>query len=233
MPENIPNSPESPQIDSVDVDALNTKYHPLSIEERVQELYNDFPIEKVMTTSSFAANSAYFLHLISTIMPQQKIFFINTGYHFPETLIYKQYLIETYALNVVDVHAEDWKHEFTEKEKTYLTDPDFCCTINKVEPLEEVKKNHQVWVSSLMRWQTEHRASLDIFEIRGGIIKFYPLIDVTKEQRAEYIREHKLPLHPLASRGYTSVGCTHCTIPGDDRSGRWMDTPKTECGLHL
>ncbi len=212
---------------------LNERYHSLTPEERVVQLYKDFAEEEVMLTSSFATNSAFLLHLFATTAPHQKIHFIDTGFHFAETLAYKKQLAELYHLDVVDVHPEDWKHEYTVKEEVWKSDPDFCCSINKVEPLAEVKKNFNVWVSGLMRWQTEHRSSLDVFEFRGGMIKFYPLIDVTKEQREEYIKSHQLPFHPLVAEGYSSVGCTHCTRPGDDRCGRWVDTPKSECGLHL
>ena len=215
------------------VNELNERYHALTPEQRVVQLYKDFMEEEVMLTSSFATNSAFLLHLFSTTAPHQKIHFIDTGFHFPETLAYKAKLTELYKLDVVDVHPEYWKHEYTLKDKVWESDPDFCCSINKVEPLAEVKKNYLVWVSGLMRWQTEHRSSLDVFELRGGMIKFYPLIDVTKEQREAYIRDHQLPFHPLVAQGYSSVGCTHCTRPGDDRCGRWVDTPKSECGLHL
>ncbi len=213
--------------------ALNEKYRDLSVEERIRELYNDFAPEKVMLTSSFAATSAFFLYLFSRVHPKQPVFFIDTGFHFPETLEYKNKLTELYGLNVVDIRAEDWKHEFTVKDQTWKSDPDFCCSINKVEPLEEIKQNYDVWASGLMSWQTDHRATLDIFEKRGGIVKFYPLIDITKEERDSYIKEHKLPFHPLVFKGYSSIGCVHCTVPGDDRSGRWNNCPKTECGLHL
>ncbi len=85
-----------------------------------------------------------------------------------------------------------------------------------------------------MKWQSDHRDTLDIFELRGEILKFYPLLDITKERRDAYIKEHNLPFHPLVSKGYNSIGCKHCTVPGgDDRSGRWNNNPKTECGLHL
>ena len=212
---------------------LNQRYRDLTVDERVAQLYKDFANEEVMLTSSFATNSALLLHLFSTLAPWQKVLFIDTGFHFRETMEYKVDLTRLYDLKVQDIRAEDWKHEFTVKDQTWKNDPDFCCSINKVEPLEEAKKDHKVWVSGLMRWQTEHRADLDVFEYRGGIIKFYPLIDVTKEQREEYIRDHNLPFHPLVSEGYASVGCTHCTSKGDDRSGRWVDKPKSECGLHL
>ncbi len=212
---------------------LNEKYRKLSVEERIRELYNDFAPEKVMLTSSFAATSAFFLYLFSRVHPDQPVFFIDTGFHFPETLEYKRKLTERYGLKVVDIRAEDWKHEFTVKDQTWKSDPDFCCSINKVEPLEEIKQNYDVWASGLMRWQTDHRAGLDIFEERGGIIKFYPLIDITKEERDDYIKAHQLPFHPLVFKGYSSIGCRHCTVPGEDRSGRWNNCPKTECGLHL
>ena len=227
------NSRQRITLNSDEIAALNRKYLPLSVEQRIIQLYQDFPAERVMLTSSFAATSAFFLHLFSRLAPQQTVFFIDTGYHFTETLEYKKKLIELYHLNVRDIRAEDWKHEFTTNDETWKSDPDFCCSINKVEPLELAKQDYDVWASGLMRWQTEHRSALEVFEERGGIIKFYPLIDVTKEERDDYIREHKLPFHPLVFKGYSSIGCTHCTAPGDDRCGRWNNSPKTECGLHL
>lgn len=211
---------------------FNARYAPLGFEDRIRQLYVDFDPAQIMVTSSFAATSAYFLHIISRLRPEQTIFFIDTGFHFPETLAYKDYLIDQLKLKVVDVKPEDWKHEYTAREQIYRSDPDFCCSINKVEPLEEVKTNYRIWVSSLMRWQTEHRASLDLFEERRGIIKFYPMLDVSKAERDAYIREHQLPFHPLVAQGYGSIGCSHCTVAGDDRSGRWSDKLKTECGLH-
>ncbi len=216
-----------------DIDVLNRKYARLGFEARIHELYQDFAPEKVLVTSSFAATSAYFLHIISRIRPTQEIAFIDTGFHFPATLIYKNYLTELFGLRVLNVKAEDWKHEYTERDQVYKSDPAFCCTINKVEPLEAIKGNYHVWVSSLMRWQTEHRAGLHIFEERRGILKFNPMIDVTQAERDAYIREHQLPFHPLVEQGYASIGCSHCTLPGDDRSGRWSGKVKTECGLHL
>ncbi|HET7360591.1 MAG TPA: phosphoadenosine phosphosulfate reductase family protein, partial [Salinimicrobium sp.] len=92
---------------------------------------------------------------------------------------------------------------------------------------------YTLWVSGLMEWQSDHRATLNIFEKRGEIVKFYPLLDVSKAERDEYIEKHQLPFHPLVAKGYSSIGCTHCTVPGEDRSGRWNNNPKTECGLHL
>ena len=215
------------------IDDLNARYHDLSPEERVVALYEDFGPEEVMLTSSFATNSAFLLHLFSLHAPHQLIHFIDTGFHFPETLEYKKQLTELYHLKVEDVHPDQHKHAYSLEEALWNSDPDWCCSINKVEPLHDIKEKYTVWVSGLIRWQTEHRANLDIFEFRSGMIKFYPLLDVSKEQRDAYIRDHQLPFHPLVAKGYASVGCTHCTRPGDDRCGRWADTEKLECGLHL
>jgi len=216
-----------------EIKILNEKYHSLSIQERINELYNDFDESEVMLTSSFAATSAFLLRLFSDIHPSQKVYFIDTGYHFPETLDYKAELTKRYNLNVQSIAALKEEYEFTLSDETWRKNPEFCCSINKVKPLDIIKNKYNVWISGLMKWQSDHRATLDIFEMRGGILKFYPLLDVTKEEREAFIAENQLPFHPLVSKGYSSIGCKHCTVPGEDRSGRWNNSPKTECGLHL
>jgi phosphoadenosine phosphosulfate reductase len=212
---------------------LNSQYQGLTVNERIKQLYVDFETEEVMLTSSFAATSAFLLREFARVNPQQVIYFIDTGYHFDETLAYKQHLTDLYNLNVQSIQAGEYEHNFTTQDETWRKNPEFCCSINKVQPLDEVKKLYSVWVSGLMDWQSDHRSSLDIFEDRGGILKFYPLLDVSKEEREQYISENKLPFHPLVAKGYQSIGCKHCTVPGEDRTGRWNNHPKTECGLHL
>lgn len=221
------------EFSSETIKSLNKKYRKLTPIERVTELYQDFQQDEVMLTSSFAATSAFLLKLFSDVNKTQRIYFIDTGYHFKETLIYKDYLTPLYDLNVKNVTADAWKHEFTSKDQTWSKDPNMCCTINKVEPLEGLKKLYSVWVSGLMEWQSNHRSSLDIFEQRNGILKFYPLLDISRKERDNFIKDHHLPFHPLISKGYYSIGCTHCTLPGKGREGRWNNSPKTECGLHL
>lgn len=220
-------------ISSEEITKLNTIYQPLSARERIKKLYEDFATEEVMLTSSFAATSAFLLKLFSDENKAQEVFFIDTGYHFEETLEYKNKLTEKYGLNVKSISALKEEHDFTTKDETWRKNPDFCCSINKVKPLDLIKENYTVWVSGLMKWQSDHRASLNIFEIRGDILKFYPLLDIDKEERDEFIKTHQLPFHPLVAKGYHSIGCSHCTVPGNDRSGRWNNAPKTECGLHL
>ena len=84
-----------------------------------------------------------------------------------------------------------------------------------------------------MNWQSDHRNSLNIFEQKETILKFYPLLDIDYAERDQFIIDHHLPFHPLKSKGYSSIGCFHCTAPGENRNGRWNNSPKTECGLHL
>ena len=212
---------------------LNEKYRNLSVNQRIASLYEDFSNDEIMLTSSFAATSAMLLKFISDVNKSQLIYFIDTGYHFKETLIYKDYLIQLYDLNVKSLTAEEWKHKFTTDDQTWTKDPDLCCSINKLEPLEKIKKSYKVWISGLMRWQSDNRFTLDVFEERNGMIKFYPLLDVTHDERENFIKDHHLPFHPLISKGYFSIGCEHCTVPGKGREGRWNNSPKTECGLHL
>jgi phosphoadenosine phosphosulfate reductase len=216
-----------------EIDRLNQKYKPLTPQQRIKTLYEDFLTEEVMLTSSFAATSAFLLHVFSVVNKEQKIYFIDTGYHFTETLNYKEELAKLYGLKVESVTAEAWEHNFTQKDKTWTKNPDFCCSINKVKPLDIIKQRFTVWVSGLMEWQSDHRSTLNIFEQRKGILKFYPLLDVTKEDREQYIEKNELPFHPLVKKGYHSIGCKHCTVPGKGREGRWNNSPKTECGLHL
>ncbi len=216
-----------------EIKKLNKKYNSLSITERIEELYKDFDAHEIMLTSSFAATSAFLLRVFSKVNPTQIIYFINTGYHFPETIAYKEKLTELYGLNVEDIGANEEDHEFTTTDETWIKDPNLCCSINKVIPLNKIKENYTVWVSGLMEWQSDHRATLDIFEERKGVLKFYPLLDVTIEEREKFIEENKLPFHPLVKKGYFSIGCKYCTIPGKGREGRWNNNPKTECGLHL
>ena len=179
-----------------EINILNKKYQPLSVDQRINELYNDFDVNEVMLTSSFAATSAFLLKLFADINKQQEVFFIDTGYHFPETLDYKEELSRKYNLNVKSISALKEEHAFTTKDETWKKNPDFCCSINKVKPLEIIKENYSVWVSGLMEWQSDHRSTLNIFEQRGEILKFYPLLDVSKERRDSYIEKHQLPFHP-------------------------------------
>lgn len=213
------------------MDALNEKYLPLSPQDRILQLYQDF--DSVLFTSSFGTTAAYLLHLFHAVRPDQEVIFLDTTYHFNETLAYKQQLTALLGLQVTDLRPESWKNEFTQKDKTWNSDPDLCCSINKVEPLDRIQGNYKVWVSGLLGSQNQFRKNLKVFEEKDGFLKFFPVVDQTEADAFAYIERHALPMHPLLKAGFNSVGCFHCTVPGKGRSGRWVNKSKTECGLHL
>lgn len=214
------------------LDKMNEKYSKLTPEERLRELYNDFDVEKVLITSSFGTSSVFLLKLLSNVNKRQKVHFIDTQYLFRETIEYKDKLAKMFGLEIVSVLPNSIDHEFTQRNETWKTDPDFCCMINKVNPLNKIKPNFEVWVSGVMAHQNSFRRNMKIFE-QNGMLKFNPILDVTDAQVKDFIKKNKLPEHPLLKRGFGSVGCTHCTTKGEGRNGRWPGTGKTECGIHV
>ncbi len=216
---------------SLSVELLNELFAPLSFEERLRQLYRFFPEGEVLLTSSFGTKSAYLLQLISEIRPTQPVYFIDTTYHFKETIQYKEALTQKLGLNVIDLlpHAEE--NKMTREEEWWRDHPRMCCAINKVSALEPVKAAHKVWISGLMSHQTEFRSQLRIFEQQGDILKFHPLIDMDEGEWLYRMGIHQLPSHPLEALGFGSIGCEPCTQPGEGRNGRWQGK-RSECGLH-
>ncbi len=214
------------------VDYLNKVFEPLHYKERIELLYEFFYMQDVLVTTSFGANSVFLLHLLHQVCPEQRVFFINTTYHFKETLAYKDYLTQLYDLNLIEVFPQEEENRMTTEEKWWMEHPKMCCTINKVVPLEPIKAQHKIWMSGLMAYQTEFRSNLRIFEQQGDIIKFHPLIDMEEGEFLYQVAYNKLPRHPLEKHGYSSIGCEHCTAKGEGREGRWKGTEKKECGLH-
>ena len=217
----------------MNLEFFNNHYKPLTPKERLQELYKHYPDDKILFTSSFGTTSVILLHMISQVRPEQKIYFIDTGYHFDETIAYRNQLKDRLGLNVVDLKAAPNRHKFTAQNYTYLQNQNLCCFINKVDPVERVKKGYHIWISGLLRFQNSNREKLQLFEETKDIVKFHPLLDMTQEETALYIQLYDLPINDLVNQGYDSVGCTHCTSKGNGRTGRWINNSKTECGLHV
>ncbi|MCB0618260.1 MAG: phosphoadenylyl-sulfate reductase [Saprospiraceae bacterium] len=215
-----------------DVDHLNEVFTPLQYRERIHLLYAYFKEREVLVTSSFGANAAFLLFLLHQLRPTQRVHFIDTTYHFRETLEYKRELTERFNLTVVDVLPDLQQNALTAEEQWWSAHPRLCCTINKVAPLEPVKARHRVWLSGLMAYQTPFRAGLRVFEKQGEMLKFHPLIDLEEAEFLYQFSANELPRHPLERLGYGSIGCTHCTEQGEGREGRWKGSGKTECGLH-
>lgn len=193
----------------------------------------------VAATSSFQTQSLPLLHMIGTTVPEMPVLFLDTGFHFPETLAYRDRLAEHFGLNVRSITPALGHDEFRRRHgDLFRTNPDLCCYVNKVEPLRLAKRELTAWVTGIRRDQTEARRTTPIIaEEDGGRFKICPMATWTQADVADYIQKHDLPVHPLLSQGYRSIGCAPCTRPaspgGDERSGRWADSQKTECGLHL
>ena len=211
---------------------LNESFKKLSFEDRIRYLYDVFDEKDVLFTSSFGTRSILLIDLVSKIRPSQKIHFINTTYHFEETIKYKERLADMYGVDIIDVVPHAGQNALTRNESWWEMHPRLCCTINKIAPLEPIIQKHKVWITGLMAYQTTFRSRLNIFEQPGDIIKFHPLIDITKDSFERRLLWHGLKRHPLEKEGYGSVGCMHCTKKGKGRSGRWSRTEQTECGLH-
>jgi len=197
----------------------------------------DYP-GRIAVVSSFGAESAVLLALVADIDPATPVIFIDTKQHFAETLAYRDALIRVLGLTgvrsigplpaeaaAVDPDAELWRY-----------DPDACCRLRKVTPLERALAPFDAWVTGRKRHQALTRSALGFVERAEGKTKINPLADWTAEElEAEMVARH-LPRHMLSLAGYPSIGCATCTravAEGEDpRSGRWAGTGKTECGIH-
>lgn len=198
--------------------------------------------QDVCVTSSFQAEDVVLLHLVRTFLPHVPVLFLDTGYHFPETLAYRDRITAAWDLRLVNLLPEQSVAEQeTQFGILHQTTPDRCCALRKVGPLFQALASYQTWVTGLRRQQSKSRALLQIeesFTLPGGhsLTKLSPLAEWTTRDVWQYAEEHAIPLLPLYDAGYTSIGCAPCTSlplhPDDPRSGRWAGR-KLECGIHL
>lgn len=170
--------------------------------------------------------------LASRHAPDADLIFLDTGYHFPETLEVARAVAKRYPNRLVTVAPEPGAVP-----ELYRTDPTACCAQRKVEPLARMKGPYEGWVTGLKRVDAPTRAATPVLEIdKTGRIKLNPLAAWTDEDVERFIADHDLIVHPLTRAGFPSIGCAPCTgrvAPGaDPRSGRWAGAEKTECGLH-
>ncbi|HNT25880.1 MAG TPA: phosphoadenylyl-sulfate reductase [Anaerolineales bacterium] len=193
----------------------------------------------IALSSSFQTQSLPLLHMVSRIHPAMRIFFLNTGYHFWDTLIFREQLTREWNLNVVDLYRDARWELFRRNFGRELprVDPNLCCFIHKVQPMQRALDGLRAWITGIRRDQTKTRAQARIVELQeDGLIKVNPLLNWRKADVEAYRALHRLPEHPLLQKGYRSIGCAPCTQPvrpgEDERAGRWAGTGKTECGLH-
>lgn len=195
--------------------------------------------EKLALVSSFGTESAALLKFAADVDPAIPVVFLDTGWLFEETLAYRNSVIEHLGLtDVRTIHplTEDVARQDADRE-LWLTDPDACCHLRKVEPLTRALSSFDAWLNGRKRFQGGDRAAIPVVEIDGARLKFNPLANVTAEELKALYAEAKLPQHPLVASGFASVGCMPCSsrsAPGEDaRAGRWRGKAKTECGIHV
>ncbi|HAR20740.1 MAG TPA: phosphoadenylyl-sulfate reductase [Cytophagales bacterium] len=209
----------------------------LTIENKLREYQEDR--KKLFTTSSFQTHSVVLLHILSKIDKNIPVFFINTGFHFPETLTYRDQIVGEFGLNlkVVQSVMPRVMQKNTDGNFLFSTDPDFCCHINKVEPMEPILQEYDVWINGVRADQSEVRKEFKIEQTaKYGCLRFHPILDWDKRMIYQYIKQHQIPRHPLEQFGYRSIGCEPCTrrpdLEWEERQGRWFGMNKTECGLN-
>jgi phosphoadenosine phosphosulfate reductase len=165
-------------------------------------------------------------------VPDVEVVFLDTQYHFAETLWYVEQVRAKYDLNLTVMRPKATLDDL------WHSDPDQCCRVRKVEPLERALRGRAAWMTGLRRDEATSRTNTPIvsYDQSKGLVKVNPLATWTDLDVAGYIKDRNLPVHPLVERGYSSIGCWPCTRPvgdGEDaRSGRWAGLDKTECGLH-
>ncbi len=194
--------------------------------------------QRVIASSSFQTQSMPMLHLLSLAPEPVPIYFLDTGFHFPETLAFRDVVSDHLALDVHILESSVPKvAQRTDGGRFFWTeDTERCCAINKTAPMEPVLAGTDVWITGVRRDQGPTRAAFDR-EMLGahGIVRYHPMLEWTKRDVWKWVSDHDLPRHPLELQGYDSIGCQPCTMAPDpfgERSGRWNGQFKTECGLH-
>jgi phosphoadenosine phosphosulfate reductase len=180
------------------------------------------------------------VHLASAVIPEVDVLFIDTGYHFAETLGTASALEATLPIRLLTVRPlrTPSQQDAAEGPDLHAHDPDRCCALRKVEPLERGLAGYEAWATGMRRVDAPTRTDIDVvgWDDRRRMVKLNPLATWTDEDVANYAQAHDVLLNPLRQVGYTSIGCAPCTRPtsaGDDpRAGRWAGRAKTECGLH-
>ena len=215
------------------IDQLNASYVHLKPLQRLEKLFNDFDREDILVTSSFGTTSGILMGMVSLVAPGHPIHFIDTTFCFRRTIEYKNTLTDLLGLHIINILPEPEDNLHAREVSLWDTNKDLCCFVNKIKPFEPYKIGKKIWVSGLLMNQTPFRENLRIFEQRPSLIKMHPNIDTTAEGFEAFLRENGIPPHPLKLQGYDSVGCTHCTIRGKGREGRWANSSKMECGIHV
>jgi phosphoadenosine phosphosulfate reductase len=225
----------------LELDAVNEKLASATPEEVLRFARDTFGSD-VITTSSFGAESALMLHLVSGVIPKPRVVFLDTGYLHPETYWFAEELTKRFEL---DLRVYSPKLTAARLEALYgrlwegtQSDLELYARITKVEPMDRAvsELRPRAWIAGLRGHQTSFRSGLRHVEFQDGVYKIHPILSFSEEQVYHYMRKNDLPYHPLYKRGYRSIGDAHSTFPTqegqDARAGRRLGV-HAECGIHL
>ncbi len=195
--------------------------------------------KKLFLTSSFQTHSIPLLHIISRIDNKIPVYYLNTGFLFPETISFKDELAKSLNLEIIALSSAVTKINQMDAEGKllYSSDPDYCCFLNKTQPMEPILANYDVWINGIRAEQSSIRKNMKEEQLaKFGCLRYHPILNWDNKMIYQYRKEFDLPAHPLEKEGYLSIGCAPCTRKyinsADERNGRWFGMNKTECGLH-
>jgi phosphoadenosine phosphosulfate reductase len=197
--------------------------------------------ERAAIGTGFGLEGMALVDLAVKLVARPRVFFVDTGFLFPETHDLRRRAEERYGLEIEAIRPALTPEEQEDVYGATLWryDPDFCCSLRKVEPLEAALEGLDAWITAIRREQTRTRATARAvaWDARRGVVKVSPLVAWSRDDVWAYVRAHEVPYNTLHDRGYPSIGCTHCTravaAGEDERAGRWSGHTKTECGLHV
>lgn len=196
---------------------------------------------RLTMATAFGAEGCCIIHMLAEIEPTVRVFNLETGYQFPETLELRERIKRRYGIEVEFIYPDLPVGAYEEEHggPLHRIRPDQCCHDRKIVPLRRAVEGYDAWVSAIRQDQTVHRgqASVVQWDPKFGLVKVNPLLTWTKKDVWTFVMKHDVPYNPMHDRGYPSIGCWPCTAPvgegQDDRAGRWAGTVKKECGLHV
>lgn len=195
---------------------------------------------RLTMATAFGPEGCILIHLLAEVEPRVRIFNLDTGYQFPETLALRDRIGERYGIEVELVGADTTASEYERVHggPLYVTNSDQCCYERKIVPLRRALVGHEAWITSIRADQSSHRARASVvgWDAKFNLVKVNPLLNWTRRDVWAFIVANHVPYNPLHDQGYPSIGCWPCTKPvadgQDERNGRWAGQAKTECGLH-
>jgi phosphoadenosine phosphosulfate reductase len=195
---------------------------------------------RLTMATAFGPEGCVILHMLAEIEPRVRVFNLDTGYQFAETLALRDQIAERYGIEVELVRPDTTVAEYEAQHggPVYKAEPDQCCHDRKLVPLRRAVNGYEAWVSAIRADQSAHRAQASVvgWDHKFGLVKINPLLRWTKRDVWAFLVTNHVPYNPLHDQGYPSIGCWPCTravdAGQDERAGRWAGQAKTECGLH-